>query len=191
MNWVEIGFKELLWRIKLKWVDGTLLFYKGWCDFVHYGKLRVGDICVFQRTGHPQKFEVCLFETKKVQKIRNTGLQQGKSMMKWLKMIKSNTLLTGEMVIPRLFLDKHEENLTENVHLLFPDGSEICVRYCPFSNLLYGLKKVWLKYAVLEYYILFFHYVWKGHFYVSIYNNSGFDVFDSLRNKILQSNVMS
>ncbi|KAK1383045.1 hypothetical protein POM88_020780 [Heracleum sosnowskyi] len=106
MAWVEIGYNFLMWKIKLKWKDGKLTFYK--------------------------------------------GVQQGKSLMKWVKILNDDTTVNGEMEIPRVFVDEFGETLTANVHLVVGDGTEYCVRYCAFNNFLYRMKNMFLKYKVLS-----------------------------------------
>ncbi|KAK1361631.1 hypothetical protein POM88_046105 [Heracleum sosnowskyi] len=148
MTWVEIGYKSLMWKIKLKWKNGTLIFYKGWYDFVKAGKLRNGDICVFQSTQHPQKFQVAVFERRNLMKFNNAGVQQGKSLMKWIKVMTYETILSGEM-------------------------------------------KMFLKYNVAKDYVLFFDYVGRSHFYVSIFNQDCFDILDGMSDKIMLTDVLN
>ncbi|KAK1356507.1 hypothetical protein POM88_049763 [Heracleum sosnowskyi] len=77
MKWVEIGYKNLFWKIKIKWRDGTLLLHWKWYDFAKAGKLCCGDICVFQKTSHSQKFEVSVFEKRNVNKFNKAdGLKK-------------------------------------------------------------------------------------------------------------------
>ncbi|KAK1388622.1 hypothetical protein POM88_016800 [Heracleum sosnowskyi] len=191
MTWLEIGFNFLKWKIKLRWKNGKVSFYKGWYDFARAGKLLHGDICVFQRIEHPQIFEVAIFARRNSLKFNTLGPQHGKSLMKWLKVVSSETTISGEMEMPRLFIDNFGASMTETVHLVVADGSEYCVRYCAFNNLLYGMKKLFLKYNVAENYVLFFDYVGRSHFFVYIYNKNYFDILDGLRDKILLRDVLN
>ncbi|KAK1370862.1 hypothetical protein POM88_036954 [Heracleum sosnowskyi] len=60
MTWLEIGFNFLKWKIKLRWKNGKVSFYK--------------------------------------------GPQHGKSLMKWLKVVSSETTISGELPFPRTLL---------------------------------------------------------------------------------------
>ncbi|KAK1363373.1 hypothetical protein POM88_038934 [Heracleum sosnowskyi] len=191
MTWLEIGFNFLKWKIKLRWKNGKVTFYKGWYDFARAEKLRHGDICVFQHTEHPQVFEVAIFARRNSLKFNTLGPQHGKSLMKWFKVLSSETTLSGELEMPRLFIDNFGGLLNETVHLVVADGNEYCVRFCAFNNLLYGMKKLFSKYNVAENFVLFFDYVGRSHFFVSIYNNYCYDILDGLRDKILLMDVLN
>ncbi|KAK1373014.1 hypothetical protein POM88_029207 [Heracleum sosnowskyi] len=190
MNWVEIGYRNLFWKIKLKWSNGKVWLNRKWNEFTKAGQLCHGDICVFQKTSNCQKFEVCVFEKINVNNFNRTGLGEGKSIMSWLKVMSNDTILSGELEIPRVFVDKFGESLGESVHLLIPDGGEVCVHFCGFRSYLYGLNKLIAKYSVSENYVLFFDYVGNSHFYVSIYNNNCMDIFDELSVKVLLEDVL-
>ncbi|KAK1390082.1 hypothetical protein POM88_018260 [Heracleum sosnowskyi] len=191
MSWLEIGFNFLKWKIKLRWKNGKVTFYKGWYDFARAGKLRQGDICVFQHTGHSQVFEVAIFARRNSLKFNTLGPQHGKSLMKWFKVLSSETTLSGELEMPRMFIENFGGLLTETVHLVVADGNEYCVRFCAFKNLLYGMKKLFSKYNVAEDFVLFFDYVGRSHFFVSIYSNNCFDILDGLSDKTLLMDVLN
>lgn len=67
VNSVEIGFKNLMWKVGVTWINGEVYFDKNWCDFAETGKLYEGDICVFQKKGVPTHLEVAVFENNQVQ----------------------------------------------------------------------------------------------------------------------------
>lgn len=73
MSWVEIGYRDLFWKIKLKWKNGKVWFNRKWNEFVKAGSLYHGDICVFQKTLESQKFEVCVFERSNVNNFKKSG----------------------------------------------------------------------------------------------------------------------
>lgn len=62
-----------------------------------------------------------------------------------------------------------------------PDGNEFFVRFSDLVVRLEGLQKLIVQYLVKEQYVLFFDFVGRSHFLVSIYNDKGEDVFAFLR----------
>lgn len=70
---VHIGFKNIMWKIDLTWINGEVFFNKIWCDFAKEGNLYEGDICVFQKTGVANKLEVAVFEKSNKQKFNKSG----------------------------------------------------------------------------------------------------------------------
>ncbi|KAK1361735.1 hypothetical protein POM88_046209 [Heracleum sosnowskyi] len=191
MTWIEIGFRCLKWTVKLKWKNGKVTFYKGWFDFAAAGKLRRGDICVFQNTDNPQQFEVAVFHRRNVNKFNSSGIQQGKSLMKWLKFMSADSIKNGKLEMPRVFSDQFGDALDDSVHLVLGDGNEYCVQNCAFNNLLCGMQNMFKKYNVAEDYILLFDYLGRSHCYVSIYNNNGFDILDGLTDRIMLRHVLN
>lgn len=54
----EICFQLYTCIVKLTWLDGKVPFDKGWYHFVKESKLKVGDMCIFQRTFSGENVEV-------------------------------------------------------------------------------------------------------------------------------------
>lgn len=127
MTTVELGYKEFMWKIKLKWENGKLFFNNEWLAFGKAGNLAEGDICVFQKTPENSKYVVSIFVKKKLHSFNKSGkakrliptayikkitcnafiftstlflvgVSQGKSVMKWLKIMNYNSIQTGKVV---------------------------------------------------------------------------------------------
>lgn len=71
MTWIEIGFETYKWLVNLKWENTKLLFNNQiWAKFIEEAIIRVGDICVFSRTTHCQKFKMAVLENQIKSNIR-------------------------------------------------------------------------------------------------------------------------
>lgn len=89
-----------------------------------------------------------------------------------------------------MFVSEFGWMLSEDVKLYLPDGSEYSVYLCGSKALMIGLKKMLKKYGVKENYVVFFEYLGRSSFYITLYNAFGVDIFDSMHEKLLLLDVI-
>ncbi|KAK1370882.1 hypothetical protein POM88_036974 [Heracleum sosnowskyi] len=191
MNWIEMGYKKRKWRIKLKWENGILLFNEEWNSFVEESNLVPGDTCLFLYTAESQVFEIVVFEKFRMGVYNRKGLEHEKGHMKWFKIMNSETLLTGELELPKVFVKELGWMVCNDIHLYLPDGYEFGGFICGGSNLMIELKNILEKYEVHEDYVIFFEFVGRSSFYVTIYNSYGMNIFNHLPEKFLLKDLIS
>lgn len=92
--------------------------------------------------------------------------------------------------MPRLFVQEYGILLLENVHLLLPDGNEFGVKFSDSVGQLSGLDKLLMNYSFKENYVIFFDYIGRSHFLLSVYTEKGDDVFGYLRRKVMLKDIM-
>ncbi|KAK1360715.1 hypothetical protein POM88_045189 [Heracleum sosnowskyi] len=187
---IEIDKINHMWHINLKWEKCKLLFDEEWFDFAKCTDLCEGDTCVFMVTPHPQKFEIAVFEKHSYLKINKAGSQQGKGILKFFKFMNVDTVLSGELEVPRLFVDEFGWMLHEDVNLILEDGHQYTGFFCKTSNLMIGLKPLFEKYSIDEHYVLFFEYIGHSTFFLTVYNNYAMSIFNHLFDKLLLADVL-
>lgn len=84
-----------------------------------------------------------------------------------------------------MFAEKFAEQIKEDVMLFLPDGGQFNGYFSVYGNLLYGLKNLMTTYGVKEKYVMFFEFVGISSFYVTIYNEEGEDIFNTLAEKLM------
>ncbi|KAK1405178.1 hypothetical protein POM88_004783 [Heracleum sosnowskyi] len=174
MNSIKIGFKSIMFTIKLKWLGGMVFIGKGWHSFAEAGELRKGDVCVFQRTRQRHKFEIALFEKKSVSRYcRIEGIGPGNTLKKWFKIINESTYIFGEMEIPRLFVQNYGWTVADDVKLVMGDRTEYMVKFSSGRKVLHGMRKFLRTYSIEENFVLVFTYVAISTFSVCVYDKEG------------------
>lgn len=87
-------------------------------------------------------------------------------------------------------MDNFGTLLNEDIDIYLANGSEHKAHFCEHSNLMIGLKKMLDMFSVEENYVMFFEFLDRSTFYVSIYNSLGMDIFNHLEKKCLLSDVL-
>ncbi|KAK1401126.1 hypothetical protein POM88_000731 [Heracleum sosnowskyi] len=87
MTWMEVGVPKYKWKIGLNWTENAVQFDEVWKEFTEDLNLREGDTCVLQYTNHYQKFKVAIFEKSNILNFNLAGPEQGKSIMKFFKIV--------------------------------------------------------------------------------------------------------
>ncbi|KAK1382027.1 hypothetical protein POM88_019762 [Heracleum sosnowskyi] len=136
-------------------------------EFAEAAKLRVGDICVLRSTEYCQFFRVAVIEKRSVSQYNTSGIEQRKSMMKFFRVINLDTVITGELELPRLFLQKYGACLSEEVTIVMVDGFHLTAKFFKGSKLLY-----------------------RSTFYTTIYNEHCMDICNGMRHKLLLVDVI-
>lgn len=80
--------------------------------------------------------------------------------------------------------------LAADIRLMVPDGKEYNDHFCPSLKSMIGLKNLFDAYSVEKDYFLFFYYVGRSTFYVSIYNNLGIHIFNDVEVKFIVKDVL-
>lgn len=80
-------------------------------------------------------------------------------------------------------------SLCNNVSLQMGDGKEYHVNYCRMSNLIYGLKDLFSHYKVRKNFFIFFDYIGKSRFYITIFSPLSMDISNRNPNKLLLQDV--
>ncbi|KAK1398129.1 hypothetical protein POM88_007992 [Heracleum sosnowskyi] len=174
ITFIKIGFKCLMFKIRLKWCNGMLLFDNGWHTFVKAINIRKGDVLVFQSTSHCHKYEISLFEKKIVSKYcRIEGTGHPHIVKKWFKILNETTIFTGEMEIPRKFVDNYGWTVGEHVKLVVSDVGEHSVKFWKERNVLYGLSELLEIYSLPKSCVLVFTYMEFSTFYVEMFDRNG------------------
>ncbi|KAK1398869.1 hypothetical protein POM88_008732 [Heracleum sosnowskyi] len=174
-----------MWNINLKWEEDEVYFDREWNYFAKNIRLSVGDICLFLNTSHPQRFQIAIFEKATVCNLYRAGCSSRKGLLKFYKVMSYENIYSGEMEVPRLFLNEFGEVKGGNIKLFLADGCQFSGYVCESSHVMIGLKDILGKYSVKEHYVLFFDYVGSSTFYVSIYNTLGMNIFNKMEEKLL------
>ncbi|KAK1374665.1 hypothetical protein POM88_030858 [Heracleum sosnowskyi] len=184
MTWMEVGVPKYKWRIGLNWTEHVVQFDEVWKEFTEDLKLKEGDICVLQYTNHYQKFKVAIFEKSNILNYNLAGPDQGKSIMKFFKIVSEVLEETFHLAFPELFAEKFGSQISEKVTLLMPDRNEIVVNYSGKNNFLYGLKEFVRAYSIAVDFLIFFDFLGNSTFYVSVFDYLGEDVCEDVDDKL-------
>lgn len=189
MSLIELGLGRSKWMIKLIWRNGCLFFDEDWIKFTKALNLREGDICVISQSTDFQKFTVAMFENNEVNNVNEEVEGKGFFYFKSFKILTKEMLDGGHLELPRHFMKAYGGNLSEEVNLFMADGSKYDGHFCEIKNLLSGLKDLFIKYCLGEGFFLFFDYVGPANLYLSVYNTSCVDIFNSNAHKILLKDI--
>ncbi|KAL1831957.1 hypothetical protein ACET3Z_001608 [Daucus carota] len=190
MEWVKLTFRNLTWKVKLKWNNGNVYFGSKWYTFVRAGELKEGDIIVFHFTGKIQKYELCVYENDLLSKCNIKGLGHKTGMMNWYKVVNESVLLAGEMEIPRVFMQSVTVSLSEKMEFLMGDGESFAVHFNARRNSLHGMRKVFQQYSVEENDVMVFSFVSQSRFVVRLFKYSGME-FSYTNESTVQSTTLT
>ena len=73
MNWIEIGFEKLFWKMKLQWHRAGLLFGPEWNKFCKSCKLAIDDRCIFTTCTHEGQCKVAVYHKEKSKEVYKEG----------------------------------------------------------------------------------------------------------------------
>ncbi|KAK1396873.1 hypothetical protein POM88_006736 [Heracleum sosnowskyi] len=158
MTWIELVMATYKWKIGLIWVEGIVKFDQVWFHVANATNLMEGDTCVLHYTNDYQKFKVVL-EKKNIGNYNVVGLEHGKSIMKFFKVVSKATDDTFNLAFPNLFVGSFGHEIMEKMTLLMGDRKHFVINYCSDNNFLYGLKDLVKTYSISEDFIIFFDYV--------------------------------
>ncbi|KAK1353219.1 hypothetical protein POM88_052354 [Heracleum sosnowskyi] len=189
MSWMELSMWGGKWVINLKWENGILFFKEDWKVFTKVVNLREGDILVFARCSHLQRFKVYFLGNKYSTDFQSKGVAGRNSKMKCLKMVGDDMLEGTDLELPRKFISTMAGFLRNQVKLIVGDGNEYPVSFCCVSNSLYGLKDFFSAYTVTANFFISFSYVGESTLYVTIYSPSCMDICNGIPKKLLLKDV--
>ncbi|KAK1382873.1 hypothetical protein POM88_020608 [Heracleum sosnowskyi] len=119
----------------------------------------------------------------------------------WNSFVEESNLVPGDTCLflytaesqelPKVFVKELGWMVCNDIHLYLPDGYEFGGFICGGSNLMIELKNILEKYEVHEDYVIFFEFVGRSSFYVTIYNSYGMNIFNHLPEKFLLKDLIS
>ncbi|WOH15091.1 hypothetical protein DCAR_0934628 [Daucus carota subsp. sativus] len=189
-EWIKLGFKKYVWKIKLHWKRNRLLFGSQWNRFATASELRNGDKCILVGTADEERFEVAIFHKEQFHAVYKSGSVDGKGQLKWFKMLNWISIHTGEVEVPKMFVEKYGDDIADNAEIYMDDGMVYSCYFSKNNKLLFGLKKLMIDYGVKEHFTIFFDYVGKSKFYGSIFNKDGLEIFYSEQEKLKSNNLV-
>ena len=72
-DWLKLGFKNYVWKIKLHWNRSRLLFGNEWNVFATASELKHGDKCILVGTAEEERFEAAIFHKEQFNAVYKSG----------------------------------------------------------------------------------------------------------------------
>ncbi|KAK1347230.1 hypothetical protein POM88_055053 [Heracleum sosnowskyi] len=191
MGYVDVGFVIKKWKIDLVEDNGNWSFGNCWNDFAKESNLSEGDICIFNNTNKKNSFQVAIFKLKDVSNWNPPkGHELQKSRTCFLHICNKDSLQKGEIVFPRLFMEKYESQLGNAVKLWMADRYVWITALCVRKNCIFGLQRLQNFYSIKPESMLVFEYFGESTFYLSILGPNGVDILYDRTNKLLLEEVV-
>ncbi|XP_074324576.1 uncharacterized protein LOC141661461 [Apium graveolens] len=174
---ITLGYKDHFWTIGLKWVNGRACFDLQWKEFVSSSGITVGETLTFRQSDtlddpHSMKFKVAIFPPSLMKKDDIFNVADGNaSYQRFYKVVTLNALNFEHLEIPRCFIAKYGDHLSNPIEILIGDGLKTTFMYSYVDRKIHGLNSFFEHYKIHENYVMIFDYLGRSNFRLEVYDS--------------------